>query len=311
MADKRYSGEALGPRGERERYSRVIRALDLLKEDLSQSVPSPPSGLFGARAVLRAGGSVIDLANLDLEFTVPFDDDTTANEAEFTVYNLSRATRERLELDKAVTLTAGYGDDTGVIFSGVISDVKSPWVGVDRKTVISAVDNPALKEKDVENISFSAGTSASYILRALLERLGLPIAVFRARKDHIYEDAVTVSGGLMQSIDRYARTCGISTYIQRGKIYAQDVRESTNGLRFDLDSSHGLLESPEPFQEELKEDGETEIRKGYRLKLLLQHRAMTGSLVNLRTRDVTGAFHVLEGKHVYNGTDFITELTVI
>ena len=89
------------------------------------------------------------------------------------------------------------------------------------------------------------------------------------------------------------------------------MRESTNGLRFDLDSSHGLLESPEPFQEELKEDGETEIRKGYRLKLLLQHRAMTGSLVNLRTRDVTGAFHVLEGKHVYNGTDFITELTVI
>ena len=30
-----------------------------------------------------------------------------------------------------------------------------------------------------------------------------------------------------------------------------------------------------------------------------------------RETGVTGAFHVLEGKHVYNGTDFITELTVI
>lgn len=300
-----------GPRSQPGRISKVIRSLDLLKDSVSSAAPFVPEGLFGAEAQLRSGGVCLDLKELDFEFRVPFDDDTTANEAEFTVYNLSRNTRENLSLHREITLTAGYGEDKGIIFSGIISDLQMRRVGADVKTIISALDNPALKEQDVEDISFSAGTNASYILRSLLERLGLPIAVFQTRKDHTYPDAVNVSGGLMQSIDRYAKVCGISTYIQRGQIFAQDVRDSDSTLRFDLDSGHGLIESPEPFQEEIKEEDSTEIRKGYKLRMLLQHRAMTGAVVNLKTKDVSGVFHVLDGKHSYTGSEFITELTVI
>ncbi|WOC32820.1 hypothetical protein [Caproicibacterium argilliputei] len=122
-------------------------------------------------------------------------------------------------------------------------------------------------------------------------------------------------GGLMSSIDQYAKICGVSTYIQRGSIYAIDVRTANTGLQFNMDTDHGLIGSPEYFEDEISETADNqeikETRKGYKITSLLEHRCMTGARVNLKSKDVTGTFHVLEGQHSFNGTDFLTEMTVI
>ena len=270
---------------------------------------SKPSGLFGRVVKITVGNVTID-NSLDFEFTVPFDDDTEANEAEIRVYNLSKTTIGRLKTDSEISITAGYGNDTGVIFTGVISSVKTRWSGQDKITTITALDSQNLKERDVESISYKAGVKASYILKDLVSRLKLPIAVFKTRRDHTYTEAVTVSGGLMAAIKEYAEVCGVSAYINKRKIYVRHLTDGDN-LNFTVSEETGLVGSPDEFTEEIQNEDYSETIKGVTFKMLLEHRITTASIINLKSRDFSGKYRVREGSHVCNESDFYTEITAI
>ena len=271
---------------------------------------TPPSGLFGRKVLIETGNVLIDGSSLDVEFTIPFDDDAEANEAELIVYNLKGDTLSQIKNDAVVTVTAGYGDDTGVIFTGRVSYKKSKYVGVDKQTVIYAIDREGKKERKIDSISYKKGVKASYILKDLIQRLKLPIAVFKVRRDYVYKDAVTVSGTLLSNIKQYSEVCGVSTYIHKGKVYSRWVKDGDD-IHFELSADTGLLDSPEPFEEEYSGDGVSETIKGYRCKMLLQHRIGVASVVTLKSKNVSGSFRVRKGTHSFNGTDFTTEIEVI
>lgn len=278
------------------------------KQIVSES--TPPSGLFDRKVEIKSGNVTIDGNKLDVEFSIPFDDDTEANEAEIVVYNLSQNSISQLKNDQTLDVTAGYGNDVGVIFSGRISKVSSKYVGVDKQTVIYAIDREGKKERQITSISYKAGVKASYILKDLIKRLKLPIAVFKMRRDHTYKDAVTVSGNLLENIRNYSEVCGVSTYICKGKVYSRWIKDGDN-INFTVSTETGLLESPEPFEEEYADENTTEIIKGYKVKMLLQHRITTASVLNIKSKNVSGTFRVRSGEHSFDGSNFITECEVI
>ena len=167
-----------------------------------------------------------------------------------------------------------------------------------------------MEEKDIESISFKAGVKASYVLKTLVGKLKLPVAVFETRRDHTYTEAVTVSGGLMKAIEQYAEVCGVSAYINKRKVYVRHLSEGDD-LGFTVNVDTGLLESPEEFAEEAKDKDSADAVKGLRFKMLLEHRITTASIVTLKSRDYSGKYRVREGKHVCNDADFYTEITAI
>ena len=90
---------------------------------------------------------------------IPFDDDTEADEAEILVYNLADETLQGIQKGNLVTVTAGYGEDTGVIFSGFISKKHTSFSGMDKVTQIFALDSEERKERDIEEgIAYQANT---------------------------------------------------------------------------------------------------------------------------------------------------------
>lgn len=288
--------------------SRMIDAVKGLEQSIASSY-SAPTGQFGRVVKIQTGGLTID-NTLDVEFTVPFDDDTEANEAEIKVYNLKDATIRRMKTDQEISITAGYGKDTGVIFSGVITTIKTRWSGQDKITTITALDSQDLKERDVESISFKAGVKASYVLKTLVSKLGLPIAVFQTKRDHTYTDAVTVSGGLMSAIKQYAEVCGVSAYINKRKVYVRHLTDGDN-LGFTVSTDTGLVGSPEEFTEEIDTEDYTDVVNGVKFKMLLEHRVTTAGIIKLKSRDYEGSYRVREGRHVCNESDFYTEVTAI
>lgn len=287
-----------------------VRKAFLGLEDRFTADPSE-IGLFAPRAVVQTGGVTIDSRELDVELDIPFDDDTEANEAEIVVYNLSKTTRENIKTNEKITVTAGYSGDTGVIFSGYISKVQTKHSGADLQTTICAIDDKDLVERDLANVSFAEGSQASYILKSLVERVGLPIAVFQTRYDQIFESSVNVDGGLMQSIKKYAQICGVSAFINKGKIYVIDVTKANIDLHFVVSAETGMIDSPEEFEEEVKEENYTETTKGYKVSMLLQHRMTCGAVCDLSSRDVNGKFYVRKGNHSFNSEEFITEIEMI
>ena len=278
-----------------------------------------PEGLFGRSAVIISGDVVINAADIDFEFTVPFDDDTEANESEIIVYNLTWNTINRLVYNNPITIMAGYKEDTGIICKGYIKKVSSKKEGPDRITTIKILDDPSRQEHAIKSKSFNAGTLASEILKALINELSLPLAVFEPARDKKFKDAQTVDGDLMGSIRQYAEICGISVYINKGQVFARPLT-SGDAVSFTVSEETGLLESPEEFTEEnevdLSEDGDhqnTVIDRihGYRLKMLLQHRITTAAIINLKSYNIDGKFRVRSGQHIFNESEAVTELEVV
>ena len=287
------------------KYSRMAIAM----QDLSGKIPTEQSGLYDQRVEIKSGNVTIDNKQLDCEFSIPFDDDTEANEAEISIYNLTSKTINEFKKHQKITVSAGYQKDTGIIFSGYISKVKTTHENYDKVTTIYALDSESRKEKDIESIAFAKGTKASTILRRLVNKLGLTVAVFKIKRDHTFKDKTTVDGGLMENIKKYAQICGVSAYICKSKVYVCPLNYQ-KGTTFHLSSDTGLLSVSE-FEEEITAEKYKDKVKGYECKMLLTHQIQTGSIVEIDTTDVKGKYRVREGTHEYDGDTFTTTIKAI
>ena len=278
-------------------------------EQLAGKIDTEVKGQFGHTVIIKTGDVTIKNSELDCEFSIPFDDDTEANEAELIFYNLSDTTIKNMKSKAKITVTAGYGKDTGIIFSGFISYKKTYYDGCDKVTKICALDDMKLQEKDVESITYAAGTKASKILKALCQKVGLPIAEFTIKRDHTYKDEETIDGGLMDNIERLAGICGVSAYILKSKIYVRPLSKGDN-TKFTLSADTGLIEL-EAFEEEETNGDYKDIIKGYNLTMLLQHQLQTASIITIKSKSVNGTFRVKSGSHEYDGSEFITKAKVV
>lgn len=285
--------------------SHLVNAL----EQLAKQIDIKATGQYGHTVIIKTGNVTIENSELDCEFNIPFDDDTEANEAEITVYNLSDTTIKNIKYNAKITVTAGYGSDTGVIFSGFISSKETSYEGNDKVTKIKALDDMNLKEKDVESITFAAGTKASKILKTLCQKVGLPIAEFTIKRDYTYKDEENIEGGLMQNIERLAGICGVSAYILKSKLYVRPLSKGDN-TRFTLNVDTGLISIKE-FEEEETNGDYTDTVKGYNVEMLLQHQLQTASIIDIKTKSVNGTFRVRSGSHEYSGSKFTTKAEVI
>lgn len=286
-------------------FSRMAIAI----QQVAGKIDVAPDGLYDQKITLKTGDVTIKNDEIDLEFSIPFDDDTEANEAEFVVYNLRNETINAMAKNAAISITAGYGNDTGVIFSGYISKKKTVWENGDKITTIWAIDNNGKKETTLTTLSFGSGTKASTILKKLVEMTGLPIAVFETRRDYQYKEKVTVDGGLMDNIKQYAKICGVAAFMCKSKVYVAPLSYG-NQDTFNLSTDTGLLSSNE-FEEEVTAEDYTDHITGLEIEMLLQHRVQTGSIINVSGGNVKGSYRVKEGSHEYDGNNFITKVKAI
>lgn len=268
------------------------------------------SGSFGRKAIIKTDIITVNSDELDVEFTVPFDDDMEANEAEIIIYNLSQNTISNIKYNDKITIEAGYRGDTGIIFSGYISKVSTKRDGVDKVTTINAIDTQELTERSIAEISYGKGTTASYILKDLVNRVKMPLAVFDIKRDHTYDESVKVDGELMGNIKKYAEICGVSAYVLKGKVYVRYIKDGDN-IDFVVCENTGLLGSPESFSEEVTAENYKDTVEGYKIEMLLQHRVNTGAIINIESRDVKGSYRVRRGEHIFNNSESITKCEVI
>lgn len=287
--------------------SRLIKAVGMSVADASKM---PENAQFGFKAVLITPTVKITNDVLDMEFEVPFDDDMVANEAEFTVFNLSDKTINALKYGDTITLTAGYGDDTGIIFSGFISKVSTQTEGTDRATTINALDDIKYSAQMMNEQTFSEGVTASTILNSLLSRTGLPIEVFKPQRDHTYWSETKIDGSIVENIKTYSDVCGVSTYVHKQKIYCRPIWDGDN-LHFNISTDTGMINSPEPFEEENQNEEYVDKVTGFNIEMLLQHRIATAGIVHSDTLKYKGDYRIVSGTHSYDGLSATTKFKCI
>ncbi|MED3932971.1 phage protein [Priestia megaterium] len=271
--------------------------------------------LFGRVIKVHIEGDYkADVSNEDfhIEFEVPFDDDSTPNQSSISIFNLSSTSINRIKKGSSLTLQAGYKKDYGVLLSGKVSSVLTKREGVDKITTIyitegqdySSAKVTAANSTDKKSlkIAFGKNTKADTIIRRLVSVLGMKLGELKLPKNPAYKSGYTVTGNILNNLNEVVKDCNASLYYRRGMIVIRSITEGTDE-RFSLEEATGLLDSPEPFEEE--------DSKGYTCTCLLQHRIATASIIQLKSRTANGSYRVKKGKHTASGSDFKTEMTVI
>lgn len=293
--------------GEQTHKSRLITALQEMSSQITAVDPSS-KGVFGSKAKVICGDVNISSDTLDVEFSVKFDDDMESNEAEITVYNLSDNTINRLKRKAAISIEAGFDDDVGVIFSGFIDKVTTSYEDADKITTIRCFDD--VTNQTIAETTYAENTTASYILKDLLNKTGTPIAVFSPRRDWTYENESKVSGSLMENIKRYSEVCGVSTFVKNGKIYVRYIKEG-DATGFTISEDTGMIGSPSPFEEEQTAEDYKETVNGYEVECLLQHRFSAGAIVNLKSLVANGQYRIQSGQHTFSIDEAVSKVKLI
>ncbi|MDL2253309.1 hypothetical protein LJC49_04460 [Ruminococcaceae bacterium OttesenSCG-928-I18] len=271
----------------------------------------------------------------DFEFTAEFSDSSAPDEGEVTLYNLTDDTIQNIRVGKIVGVSGGYGwgdqSDQGVWLFGWVTGCETEWKDADKLTTIyvrstagagGQLEQQEAAETDLVaggsriSLTYEAGVTAGFILQQLCDMTNIPIAEFTLKNDRPFSEAVTIEGDLHQKISEYASMCGVWAYEVNGLLYVKDMRMDTSRNSFLLNEASGLLDSPTPYTEEVKdtrtEDSEEKIvYTGYKVKMLLNHRITPGVGIELVSRDAHGQYTVKSGRHVYDGVGGYTEAIII
>ena len=236
------------------------------------------------------------LRPLGLSFSVQRDDTPTPNNVNLLVYNLSEERRQALaevggKEGVTVRLEAGYGEDLGQLFFGVLRKVQSWREGPTWHTQLSGGD----KEKDLVlsrfNRTFKKGTPVSKVVEALVgtfdvDKGNLTDVASKLSLEGFLEGrstlpkAMSFRGDTATILENILRSCGYRWSIQDGAFRAAKLgHPSVPGEGPLLTPRTGLLDTPT-----LDKDGKI---LG---KALLNADLIPGKVFRVESSRVTGTF---------------------
>lgn len=176
----------------------------------------------------------------------------SANTSRIFVYNLSESNRSRIRHDEfnfgvlqAIELQAGYGNNLATIFKGNIQMARSYREGVGFLTEIESYDGGFAFVNGLVNQSFPANTPNDTVIRTLFNYLpGVSPGVIgdidgSIRRGNAY------SGNTAEILNQLT---GGGFFIDNGKANYLNDNECIAGETFTIDSSSGLLGTPQRSQ---------------------------------------------------------------
>ena len=255
---------------------------------------------------------------LTIKFSVPFGDNEKVDTIDISVYNLKDSTINAIATNKAAILSAGYVDDNGVIFAGTLKKKETKWEGLDKITTFKCIDCTMDYTKTVIKRTYGRNTHASLILRELARDAGLAIGDIDLPVDFIYRSGKALNGKIKFLVSEIAKDCKAKLHINKGRMYVRDWAKGDK-LGLDISKETGLIDEPEEIEEEVKDEKKSKTKnpkkklKGYKIKVLLNHKITTDVIIKLTSRKVNGLFRVSKGEHKgdTSGQEYYTECEVV
>ncbi|MFW7187960.1 phage protein [Lysinibacillus sp. BNK-21] len=275
------------------------------------------SNLYMRKTTFLVGGREIT-DPLTIKFSVPFGDNDKVDTIDIQVYNLKDETINSISANKVAILSAGYVDDHGVIFSGTLKKKETKWEGLDKITTFKCIDCTLDYTRGVIKRTYARNTPASLILRELARDAGLAIGDIDLPVDFIYRSGKALNGKIKFLVSEIAKDCKAKLHINKGRMYVRD-RAKGDKVGLDISKETGLIDEPEEIEEEVKDEKKSKSKnpkkklKGYKIKMLLNHKITTDVIIKLTSRKVSGVFRVSKGEHKgdTSGTEYYTECEVV
>ena len=270
--------------------------------------------------------------NLHIGFSIEKDSTKESNKAKLEIYNLSDATRKKIELaDTEVEIYAGYERAGGAIlcFRGTVTYGFTRDVGTDCITTLDLADGTVALRDSYCSLSYAPGTSAKTIIQRCANEMGVPVVYGEDVGElESYKNGFSFIGQAKDGLTEICDALGLSWSIQNNilNIILAGGTSTNRGLVFSPQS--GLVGVPERIiQAEYKSNKETPKKKqkrkakkekprkkaGWKINTLLVPSVNPTDMVKVESKWISGWFRVEKVAHRgdYNGTNWESAMELI
>ena len=270
--------------------------------------------------------------NLHIGFSVDKDTTKESNKAKLEIYNLSDATRKKIEVpDTEVEIYAGYEKAGGAIlaFKGSVTYGFTRDAGTDCITTLDLADGTKAMRDSYCSLSYAPGTSAKTIIQRCANEMGVPV-VYGDDVGELesYQNGYSYIGQADGALTEICNALGLSWSIQNNilNIILAGGTSTNRGLVFSPQS--GRVGVPEliiqaeyksnksnPKKTAKKKAKKEKPRKkaGWKIQTLLVPSVNPGDMVKVESKWITGWFRVEKVSHRgdYNGTNWGSAMELI
>lgn len=270
--------------------------------------------------------------NLHIGFQIDKDTTKESNKAKLEIYNLSDATRKKIEVpDTEVEIYAGYEKAGGAIlaFKGSVTYGFTRDAGTDCITTLDLADGTKAMRDSYCSLSYAPGTSAKTIIQRCANEMGVPV-VYGDDVGELesYQNGYSYIGPADGALTEICNALGLSWSIQNNilNIILAGGTSTNRGLVFSPQS--GLVGVPEriiqaeyksnksnPKKTAKKKAKKEKPRKkaGWKIQTLLVPSVNPADMVKVESKWITGWFRVEKVSHRgdYNGTNWGSAMELI
>ena len=270
--------------------------------------------------------------NLHIGFQIDKDTTKESNKAKLEIYNLSDATRKKIEVpDTEVEIYAGYERAGGAIlaFKGTVTYGFTRDAGTDCITTLDLADGTVALRDSYCSLSYAPGTSAKTIIQRCANEMGVPVVYGEDVGElESYKNGFSFIGQAKDGLTEICDALGLSWSIQNNilNIILAGGTSTNRGLVFSPQS--GLVGVPERItqaeyksnksnpkktQKEKAKKEEPRKKAGWKINTLLVPSVNPADMVKVESKWITGWFRVEKVSHRgdYNGTNWGSMMELI
>ena len=267
---------------------------------------------------------------LKVNFQIEKDTTKESNKARLEIYNLSDATRKKVETaDNEVEIYAGYQESVVKCFVGTVTYGYTRDVGTDCITTLDLADGTVALRDSYCSLSYAPNTSAKTIIQRIADEMGVPV-VYGDDVGELenYKNGFSFYGQAKDALTEICDALDLSWSIQNNilSVILAGGTSTNRGLVFSPQS--GLIGVPERIVQAEYKSNKTTPKKtakkkakkekprkkaGWRIETLLSPSVNPADMVKVESKWVTGWFRVEKANHQgdYNGQNWQSTMELI
>lgn len=239
--------------------------------------------VFNLKAFSKTGLRILDTSILTVEFDIKKSLASTPNKGVISIYGLSENTRNNLRSSSSsVILSAGYTENSDVIFTGQITSADVKKQGSDIITKLEAGDGAKGQKYGSVSLTFQPETPIKTVIENFAGAMpGVKVGILKGLDGKAITDAgASYTGQARENLNKLASTYDFSWSIQDGFLETVAGNKNAPGSTIDdagssayvISASTGMIGLPV-----VKDSGQITV------KTLLNPRIKPGRVVKIET----------------------------
>lgn len=251
------------------------------------------------RLEIEGKGVLTTITGLRIEFLCKKNRSSTANEMTVKVYNPNQDTiNQSLSSGANFRLYAGYGEDLKLIGQCQITNSYPTKQGVDNILTIESLDGIEDIKRTKVSLSFQRGATVKQVLDAIVKSLGTPLKVAKDVDTSIkFNNGYAYAGGVAGALDEVLNRCNAKWSILNGDLIVLGRSGTTELQAVFLSEDTGMIGTPTPIEDATNSQTVGEVKKGWKVKSLLQGDINPADIIAIESKFVKGEFVIESVEH--------------